>query len=481
MGIIRTDKKIDTDAISCGGELKITLSLTACPDIASNPADIVLLLDNSGSMEDEPLENLKISAKNFIDMITEATGGDARIKGGSQIGIVSFAASARVAVPLTDDTEELKTAVDALRANGQTNHYEAFTKGMQLFDFQSDRQKIMLMFTDGLTTTGRNPDPVAEDAKEKGITIYCIGLGDSGQLDIDALNRWASEPVSEHVATTQEPGELNTLFARVADSISKAGATEIVIDETVDDDFEITEITPPEKGTAEMVSPAAVKWNIPALGVRTEETAVLEFSVHHVGGASGIKAVNASINYRDAEEHEVTFPDPKVEINCLVPVIPEECPAPMPITAEGCQDFIKFDAGEIHLESLGRIIELDVTIKNVCPGKRTALAVILTEEDCENAEQPRGLKTFTIPAHDAPGCRDVLIKCIRFVVPEDIALTGMPDSLCSPRRFKVRFIAHPIDFAYRCCEDVKPQEDGEDPVYHGYGCKCCMCRCGQTE
>lgn len=33
------------------------------------------------------------------------------------------------------------------------------------------------------------------------------------------------------------------------------------------------------------------------------------------------------------------------------------------------------------LESLGRILQLDVTVKNVCPNKRVALAVILTEVD----------------------------------------------------------------------------------------------------
>ena len=64
------------------------------------------------------------------------------------------------------------------------------------------------------------------------------------------------------------------------------------------------------------------------------------------------------------------------------------------------------------------ILQLDVTVKNVCPGKRVALAAILTEVDENGTEHQRGMKVMTLPAHSAPVCRDVLVKCIKFVVPE---------------------------------------------------------------
>ena len=47
------------------------------------------------------------------------------------------------------------------------------------------------------------------------------------------------------------------------------------------------------------------------------------------------------------------------------------------------------------------------------------------------------------------------MKCIQFVVPEDISENGEPEhAMCAPRKFKVRFIAHTIDTDYRCCEAV---------------------------
>ena len=50
MGVTNSNKLINADRIECDGSLKVTLALTAAPDIVSNPTDIVLVLDRSGSM-----------------------------------------------------------------------------------------------------------------------------------------------------------------------------------------------------------------------------------------------------------------------------------------------------------------------------------------------------------------------------------------------------------------------------------------------
>ena len=98
MGVTNSNKVISTDRIACDGALRVTLALTAAPDIVSNPTDIVLVLDCSGSMAGAPLASMKDGAKTFIDIIEEATDGamDGQIGSGSRIGIVSFAESASV-------------------------------------------------------------------------------------------------------------------------------------------------------------------------------------------------------------------------------------------------------------------------------------------------------------------------------------------------------------------------------------------------
>lgn len=172
----------------------------------------------------------------------------------------------------------------------------------------------------------------------------------------------------------------------------------------------------------------------------------------HTAPTEGTKLVNQAIIYEDTEGNAVTFPAPSVEVNCGIIVNPEPCPAPVDITVESCQDSLTADLGNTYMESLGRIVQLDVTVKNVCPGKRVALGIILTETDRNGQEHARGMKAITIPAHNAPSCRDVTVKCVRFVLPEDLNVSGGSScSLCSKRNLKVRLIAHNIDTGFQCC------------------------------
>lgn len=46
-------------------------------------------------------------------------------------------------------------------------------------------------------------------------------------------------------------------------------------------------------------------------------------------------------------------------------------------------------------------------------------------------EHQRGMKAMTIPAHSYPSCRDVLVKCIKFVVPEDLDVSGNATDACA--------------------------------------------------
>ncbi len=449
MGVTNSNKVISAERIDCDGSLRVTLALTAAPDIVTNPTDIVLVLDRSGSMEGTPMSSMKAGAKQFIDIIAESTeGAPGQIGSGSRIGIVSFAGTASTDTQLITSVDSLKAAVDSLTAAGNTNHADAFTKAVDLLTPPSGNARVIVMFTDGKTTAGLPPAPVAASAKAQGIIIYCIGLLGSDGVDVDALNEWASDPDATHVAVTPDPLELEELFAELAANISKPGATDIVIDEKINPDFVITSVDTPTRGTAEQLTDQSLRWRIQELGKYSSESAVLEFYIRHDSDTPGTKQVNESLEYSDAEGNIVIFPSPTVEVECDVVVHPEPCPEPVELSVYGCQDSVLVDMGEVYQQSQGRIIELNVRIKNVCPGKRTALAAILTEVDDQGMEYQRGMKAMTIPAHDYSGCRDVLVRCIKFVVPDDTD----EGCMCRQRNFRARFIAHSMDTDYRCCE-----------------------------
>ena len=456
MGITKSNKELSTGVISCGGSFSIQLSLTAEPDIVSNPTDIVLILDRSGSMAGRPLENMKSGARKFIDIIDQSTDGtqDGQIGGGSHIGIVSFADTAVQDTGLITSVADLKAAVDALSAGGSTNHADAFEKALALFDPTSANAKVMVMFTDGVTTAGGNPNTVATLAKSQGVVIYVIGLSGNGGIDEQALRDWASDPDSAYVAITPDDAELEDLFEDLAQNISHPGATDILVTERVNPCFRITSVSAPTKGTAMITDSTTLQWRIDELGVTASEGAVLELSVQHVGDCSGTVKVNDSVTYSDNEGNVVSFPDPEIEVDCGIVIIPESCPEPVDIEAEGCTDTVEIDAGELELTSLGRIVQLDVTLRSVCPYKRVALAAIITEVDDKGNEYRRGMKTLVIPAHTRSSCQDITVRCIKFVLPEGLDTACTSGCMCRKRNFKARFIANYIDSGFECCEDV---------------------------
>ena len=83
---------------------------------------------------------------------------------------------------------------------------------MQLFDPQSANAKVIVLFTDGKTTAGPPPAPVAAAARAEGIILYCIGLIGSDGIDVSVLNDWATDPDASHVAVTPDAADLEDLF-----------------------------------------------------------------------------------------------------------------------------------------------------------------------------------------------------------------------------------------------------------------------------
>ncbi|MBQ7307267.1 MAG: VWA domain-containing protein, partial [Clostridia bacterium] len=262
MGITNFNKELSATQINCGESLNIRLSLTAEPDITSNPTDIVLILDRSGSMAGSAITNMKEGAKVFVDIITEATGGviDGEIQGGSRIGVVSFADVGVQDTQLITSSTELKTAIDSLNAAGSTNHEDAFTKALELFDVGSTNEKVMVMFTDGFTTAGGSADAITTLAKSQGVIIYVIGLSGNGGVDVPALEGWASTPASSYVAITPDDAELAELFENLAENIVNPGATNIVIVDKVIDCFRITSMSSPTKGTTTLLDMNTIEW-----------------------------------------------------------------------------------------------------------------------------------------------------------------------------------------------------------------------------
>lgn len=89
-------------------------------------------------------------------------------------------------------------------------------------------------------------------------------------------------------------------------------------------------------------------------------------------------------------------------------------------------------------EALGRVLDVSTTLLNVCPGRRSALGIALTEVDENGDEYARGFRAVTVPAHNGRCNQDVQVDAVRFILPED-------QSLQARRHFIVRTQHHYMD------------------------------------
>ena len=454
MGILNANKEISKKMISCNEKFQVKLSLSAAPNIQKKPLDIAFVLDCSGSMSGRPLQKLKEAACNAIDILdVESDGVKNDILGnGNKVAVVRFSTTANIVQPLSNSVSGLKASINALSSTGTTNHADAFVKGMQALSAPSTNEKILILFTDGSSNSGQEGFKEAEEAKRLGIKVYVFGYGSLSPKVLAAMEQWASSPSSAYMAVTPNFNEIQTLFKNMFRDISKDGATNLVVTDTIGDCFSVVSVDETSKGSAEILNDKQVRWSMNSLGKTTSEGAYCIFTVQHTGGCTGTVPVNKDLVYQDVEGNTPAFPSPMMHILCDASTVIEDCPSVYDIAMEGCVDSAEYVADDITLSSLGRIVQLSVTLKQVCPNKRVALGVLLYELDSTGKEYKRGMKTMLIPAQTGPSCKDVSVRCIKFVLPEELDVVGDATSLCNPREFRAKFLANYVDFDYVCCK-----------------------------
>ena len=229
IGRIWTDKTVSTNDIDISGAMSATVSkgdsdfitalsvLSSTSNIASTsttPLDIVLVLDASGSMDDDMtggkrIDALKKAANAFIDEIATQNASISDASKRHQVSIVKFAGKKSIEVgndtyrkdgytynysqvmkSMAECNETTKGSfegtINAIKPAGATNA----AAGMELAQGQTsnraDAKKIVIFFTDGTPTTQSDfSDEVASDAisaakamKDAGASVYTIGIFD---------------------------------------------------------------------------------------------------------------------------------------------------------------------------------------------------------------------------------------------------------------------------------------------------------------
>lgn len=211
----------------------------------TNPLDIMLIIDISGSMNDRidasgltKIQAAKTAAQNFVDIIAKANGTNDRI------GLVTFATTSTLNSKLTTDFAALKSQIGALSANGNTCHQcAARTTNQEIHtNGRLGAKKVAILLTDGIANTiighnGQVPPAVAEQAAITEIMsgfntdatgYYTIGLG----TDVNAafLQKIATDTNAQYYFSPTT-AQLNAIYQKLSQILGKGTITGTVFND----------------------------------------------------------------------------------------------------------------------------------------------------------------------------------------------------------------------------------------------------------
>lgn len=154
-------------------------------DIRREGRDIIVAVDVSRSMLATDVQPSRLErAKRAIADLMQIMEGD-------RIGLVAFAGDAFVQCPLTLDYGAAKmflTHLDpSLIPRGGTQIGEAIVKSVDAFEGNDRNTRALILITDGENLQG-DLDNAVKLAKEKGVKIFCIGIGTPAGSPIQILD-----------------------------------------------------------------------------------------------------------------------------------------------------------------------------------------------------------------------------------------------------------------------------------------------------
>jgi Ca-activated chloride channel family protein len=164
--------------------------------------DLLLAVDLSGSMETKDFKNAKGQMVDRLTAVKEVLDDFLSRRNGDRVGLIFFGSAPFVQAPFTEDVNvcrQLLAEAQVKMAGPQTVFGDALGLAINVFDRSPVKERVLIALTDGNDTASQMPPAkAAQIAKDKGIVIHTVAVGDpraAGEdaLDVDTLKEIAAD------------------------------------------------------------------------------------------------------------------------------------------------------------------------------------------------------------------------------------------------------------------------------------------------
>lgn len=195
--------------------------------------DIVFALDVSKSMLAEDIAPNRLEkSKQLITQIINGLAGD-------RIGIIGYAGSAFPQVPITSDFSSAKLFLSGMNTDMVSSQGTAITQAIEMaqtfYDDEEQTNRVLFIISDGEDHEG-NVSTIAEEAAEKGIRIFTIGVGtlEGGPIPIKengVLQYYKRDQNNEQVITRLSEETLKEIAKTANGEYIDGSNTKVVVDQ----------------------------------------------------------------------------------------------------------------------------------------------------------------------------------------------------------------------------------------------------------
>jgi Ca-activated chloride channel homolog len=212
--------------------------------IPRDQADVILVIDTSGSMTATDLRPTRIvAARQAAERFVQALPPNTRV------GLVEFSSRARLASPLTRDRATVLSAIRSLDADGGTAIGDGLAMALDVLRREATATQgtapqagaapgslgeatpgTVVLLSDGASSAGQPPQQAATRANQAGVVVHTVGIGErnSGarvgartpaELDEQTLQAISRTTGGEYFYAAQA-GDLERIYTSIGSRVS---------------------------------------------------------------------------------------------------------------------------------------------------------------------------------------------------------------------------------------------------------------------